>query len=55
MRVDGEIKELVYGMKLNRYQNHSVELVVDRLRARSEDMQRLKESVGTAALRQGAR
>ncbi len=46
VRVDGEIKELVYGMKLNRYQNHSVELVVDRLRARSEDMQRLKESVG---------
>ena len=54
VRVDGEIKELVYGMKLNRYQNHSVELVVDRLRARSEDMQRLKESVGTA-LRQGGK
>lgn len=54
VRIDGEIKELVYGMKLNRYQNHSVELVVDRLRARSDDMQRMKDSVG-AALKQGGK
>ena len=54
VRIDGEIKELVYGMKLNRYQNHSVELVVDRLRATSDDMQRMKDSVG-AALKQGGK
>lgn len=52
VRVDGELKELTYGMKLNRYQNHSVELVVDRLRASSSDMQRLRNSV-ESALKQG--
>ena len=52
VRVDGELKELAYGMKLNRYQNHSVELVVDRMRASSNDMQRLRSSV-ESALKQG--
>ena len=52
VRVDGELKELVFGMKLNRYQNHTVELVVDRLRVISEDPQRLRSSVETA-LKQG--
>lgn len=52
VRVDGEITELAYGMKLNRYQNHSVELVVDRLRASSSDMQRLRSTV-ESALKQG--
>lgn len=52
VRIDGELKELAYGMKLNRYQNHSVELVVDRMRASSNDMQRLRSSVETA-LKQG--
>lgn len=52
VRIDGELKELAYGMKLNRYQNHSVELVVDRMRASSNDMQRLRSSV-ESALKQG--
>lgn len=52
VRVDGELKELAYGMKLNRYQNHSVELMVDRMRASSNDMQRLRSSV-ESALKQG--
>lgn len=52
VRVDGEITELSYGMKLNRYQNHSVELVVDRLKASSNDIQRLRNSV-ESALKQG--
>ncbi len=52
VRVDGELKELAFGMKLNRYQNHSVELVVDRLRASSTDMQRLRSTV-ESALKQG--
>lgn len=52
VRVDGEIKELAYGMKLNRYSNHSIELVVDRLRASSADISRLRESV-ESALKQG--
>lgn len=52
VRVNGELKELVFGMKLNRYQNHTVELVVDRLRVNGEDPQRLRSSVETA-LKQG--
>lgn len=52
VRVDGEMKDLIPGMKLNRYQNHTVELVVDRLRVKKEDPQRLKDSVDTA-LKQG--
>lgn len=54
VRVDGELTELAYGMKLNRYQNHSVELVVDRLRASSGDIQRLRASI-ESALKQGDR
>lgn len=52
VRVDGELKELAVGMKLNRYQNHTVELVVDRMRVNKEDTQRLRDSVETA-LKQG--
>lgn len=52
VRVDGELKELAYGMKLNRYSNHSIELVVDRLRASEHDIDRLRASV-EAALKQG--
>lgn len=48
VRIDGEIKELVSGMKLDRYRNHTVELVIDRLRATSEDMQRLRTTVDDA-------
>ncbi len=54
VRVDGEIKELVYGMKLDRYKNHSVELVVDRLRVKENDVQRLRSTV-EEALKQGGK
>lgn len=54
VRVDGELKELEYGMKLNRYQNHSVELVVDRMRASDSDVSRLRASV-ESALKQGGK
>ncbi len=32
VRVDGEMKELVFGMRVDRYKNHSIELVVDKLK-----------------------
>lgn len=48
VRIDGEIKELTPGMKLDRYRNHSVELVVDRMRASASDMQRLRMSIEDA-------
>lgn len=54
VRVDGEIRELAYGMKLDRYKNHTIELVVDRMRAGSNDLQRLNTTVETA-LKQGDR
>lgn len=56
VRVDGELKELNYGMKLNRYSNHTIELVVDRLRARNsdDDIARLRASV-ESALKQGGK
>lgn len=54
VRIDGEIKELTYGMKLDRYRNHSVELVVDRLKANGSDMQRLRSTV-EEALKQGGK
>ena len=45
VRVDGELREITFGMKLDRYKNHSVELVVDRLRVAKKEQQRLLQSV----------
>lgn len=52
VRVDGEIMEITPGMKLDRYKNHSVELVVDRLLVQNKDEQRLRDTV-EQALQQG--
>lgn len=52
VRVDGELTELSAGMKLDRYRNHSIELVVDRLAASDKDRERLRDTVA-AALAQG--
>lgn len=48
VRVDGELQEISNGMKLSRYKNHSIELVVDRLRATADDVNRLTGSVEQA-------
>ncbi len=52
VRVDGELQEILQGMKLDRYKNHSVELVVDKLIVSGKDTQRVKASVRTA-MKQG--
>ncbi len=52
VRIDGEIKEITFGMKLDRYRNHSVELVVDRLKVSDKDEKRLRDTVNVA-FRQG--
>ena len=52
VRVDGHLKEITPGMKLDRYKNHSIEIVIDRLRVADKDMQRLDASVENA-LRHG--
>lgn len=52
MRIDGEICELSRGMMLERYKNHDIEVVVDKLQVDAADAQRLKQSLATA-LHQG--
>lgn len=52
VRVDGEIKEVVKGMKTDRYKNHDIEVVIDKLVVREKDGERLKKSVGKS-LEQG--
>lgn len=45
VRVDGEVMEVVRGMKVDRYKNHDIEVVVDRLRVQAKDKDRLAHSV----------
>ncbi len=52
VRIDGELREITFGMKLDRYKNHNVELVIDRLKVARKDEKRLKETV-ELAFRQG--
>ena len=49
VRADGVLKEITEGMKLDRYKNHDIEVVVDKLAVKDEqDDNRLKKSVATA-------
>ncbi len=48
VRVDGEVREIVHGMKLDRYKNHDIEVVIDKLVVSEKDDKRLKQSVATA-------
>lgn len=52
VRVDGEIRELTLGMKVDRYKNHDIELVIDRMKVSPKDLTRLESTVSDA-LRQG--
>lgn len=52
IRVDGEIREIVAGMKLDRYKNHSIELVIDKLKVSDSDRKRLSDTV-SLAMKQG--
>ena len=52
IRVDGEMLEIVRGMKVDRYKNHNIEVVIDKLAVSSKDEERLKKSVSTA-MKQG--
>ena len=49
VRVDGEVREIMHGMKLDRYKNHDIEVVIDKMVvAPDKDDKRLKQSVATA-------
>ncbi len=54
VRVDDELREITFGMKLDRYKNHSIELVIDRLKVSSNDVARLTDTVNNA-LKQGSK
>ncbi len=51
-RVDGEIEEVIQGMRVDRYKNHDIEVVIDRLTAREKDRERLKKSLAVS-MKQG--
>ncbi len=50
VRIDGEIKDIIKGMKVDRYKTHDIEIVIDRLQVNAEDdvNRRLTESINTA-------
>ncbi|MCD7931274.1 MAG: excinuclease ABC subunit UvrA [Tannerellaceae bacterium] len=52
VRVDGELKEIIHGMKLDRYKMHSIEVVIDKMVVSKNDSRRLKESL-KVAMKQG--
>ncbi len=52
IRIDGEIREITEGLKVDRYKNHNIEVVIDKLAVRPEDEERLRKSVATA-MKQG--
>ena len=53
VRVDGEIREIIPGMRVDRYQNHSIEILIDKLVVYNKFADQLKASVRTA-MKQGS-
>lgn len=51
-RIDGELQEINFGLQLDRYKNHDVELVVDKISLKGKSSERLTPSIKTA-LKQG--
>ena len=47
-RVDGEIREMTHGYKVDRYKNHHIEMVIDKMVVDEVDRKRLRDSVDTA-------
>ncbi|WP_028904015.1 MULTISPECIES: excinuclease ABC subunit UvrA [unclassified Prevotella] len=53
IRVDGELKEITQGMKVDRYKNHDIEVVIDRMKvAETPDIERLQKTI-SLAMKQG--
>lgn len=52
IRIDGKVEEITRGMKVDRYKNHNIEVVIDKLRVQGKDDERLKKSV-QVAMKQG--
>ena len=47
-RINGEVRELVHGLKLDRYKTHHIEIVIDKLKVSDKDVTRLKRTIKTA-------
>ncbi|MCI6703208.1 MAG: excinuclease ABC subunit UvrA [Prevotella sp.] len=52
IRIDGEMQDLVQGMKVDRYKNHNIEVVIDKLIVRKKDEERLRHTI-RHAMREG--
>ena len=52
VRIDGEVREITHGLKVDRYKIHDIEVVVDKLQVSGKDRQRLKQSM-QKAMQQG--
>lgn len=48
VRVDGEIREIDFGLQLDRYKVHNIEVVIDRVKVAEKDMVRMKKTIATA-------
>ncbi|MEA3316920.1 MAG: excinuclease ABC subunit UvrA, partial [Bacteroidota bacterium] len=48
VRINGEIRELSFGMKLDRYKTHNIEIVIDKLQVSQKDISRFKRTIKTA-------
>ena len=48
VRVDGEMREIEFGMMVDRYKTHDIEIVVDRIEVHEDSLSRIKKSVQTA-------
>jgi len=48
VRIDGEIRDIIPGMKLDRYVTHDIEIVIDRLKVNKDNNKRLVSSIKTA-------
>ena len=48
VRIDGEIREIEFGMMLDRYKTHDIEIVIDRIEVREDCKSRIGKSVQTA-------
>ncbi|MBQ0056634.1 MAG: excinuclease ABC subunit UvrA [Bacteroidales bacterium] len=48
VRIDGEMREILHGLQLDRYKNHTIELVVDKMQVSGIDEHRLRDSVRLA-------
>ena len=56
IRVDGEVQELTRGMKVDRYKNHNIEVVIDKMKLGDQDAETLRERLSktvSTAMKQG--